>query len=121
MKVPLIKSIYYALQGIYFAFGTERSLRLHAIAMCLTVAAGIYVGLTVVEWGLVSFAVGLVITAELFNTAVERLGDEASGGKYNHTVGRAKDIAAAAVLITALTALAIGIPIVIIPLFQKLF
>jgi diacylglycerol kinase len=75
----------------------------------------------VVEWGLVVTAIGLVLGAELFNTALERICDETSGGKHSEGVKDCKDISAAAVLVTALAALVIGIVILIIPLIQKIF
>jgi diacylglycerol kinase (ATP) len=111
----------FAFRGIYSALKTERNLRIHLVAMCLAVAAGFYLGLSAVEWCLVIFAIGLVLAAELFNTAIERLGDEAAAGKQNKTIGSIKDISAGAVLIAALAALPIGIIVLIIPLFEKLF
>ena len=65
--------------------------------------------------------IAFVLTAELFNTALERLGDELSGGRYNHLVGRAKDISAAAVFVAALAALVVGVIFLIIPLMRSIF
>jgi diacylglycerol kinase len=120
MKRPLTKSFACAFRGIYLTFKAERNFRIHAVALCLAVALGIYLRLAATQWGLVVFAIGLVGVAELFNTAIERLGDEAAGGQHKETVGKAKDIASAAVLLAALTALVIGIIVLLIPLVQKL-
>jgi diacylglycerol kinase (ATP) len=111
----------FAFMGICSALKTERNFRIHLVAMCLAVAAGFYLGLSAVEWCLVIFAIGLVLAAELFNTAIERLGDEAAAGKRIKTIGSIKDISAGAVLIAALTALVIGVIVLVIPLFEKLF
>jgi diacylglycerol kinase (ATP) len=120
MKRPLLKSFACAFRGLYLTFKAERNFRIHAVVLCLVVALGIYLRLAATQWGLVAFAIGLVGVAELFNTAIERLGDEASGGQQKETVGKVKDIASAAVLLAALTALVIGIIVLFIPLAQKL-
>ncbi len=111
----------FAFRGIFSALKTERNLRIHLAAMLLVVVAGFYLGLSAVEWCLVIFAIGLVLAAELFNTAIERLGDEAAAGKQNQTIGNIKDISAGAVLVAASMALVIGVIVLIIPLFEKLF
>ena len=115
------RSLAYALRGIWSAFKSERNLKVHSVALCLVIALGVYLGLEPLEWGLVTFALGLVFVTELINTAVERIGDKAANVKPSHTIGKAKDISAGAVLVAALTALAIGIIFLIIPLFQKIF
>jgi diacylglycerol kinase len=116
-----LRSLVYAFRGIWSAFKSERNLKIHSVALCLVIALGVSLGLAALEWGLVIFALGFVFVTELINTAVERIGDKAANGKMSHTIGTAKDISAAAVLISALTALAIGIIFLIIPLVQKIF
>ena len=111
----------YAFRGLYLAFLSERSFRFHILALCLVVIAGIFLRLSAPEWCLVIFAIGFVLVSELFNTAVERLGDEASGGVWKKTVKNLKDISAAAVLVSALTAAVIGVIVLLIPLVEKLF
>ena len=88
--------------------------------MVVAIALGLFVGLSIMEWGLIIFAIGFVLSAELFNTAVERLGDHIAEGNWNQTVKHLKDIAAAAVLISAIMALAVGIIVIFIPLADKL-
>lgn len=121
MKRPLTRSFAFALRGLWVAIKTERNARLHLIAALAAVGTGVYLGLPAVEWGLVIFAIGSVLASELFNTAIERLCDDTSGGKKDHGIKNCKDISAAAVLLSAAAALIIGIIILIIPLFQKLF
>jgi diacylglycerol kinase len=120
-KRPLYKSIGYALNGFWTALKKERNLKIHVAAMLAAVGAGIYLGLTAVEWGLIIIAIMSVLAAELFNTALEHICDEASGGKHSEGVKNCKDISAAAVLVTAAGALIIGVIILIIPLVQKIF
>ena len=71
------------------------------------VLLGAAVGLTRDEWLWIVAAIGAVLAAEAFNSAVERLGDAVSPGPHP-SVGAAKDLAAGGVLIAALVALAIG-------------
>jgi diacylglycerol kinase len=114
------KSLVYALNGIRSAFKSERNFRIHIVAMIISIAMGLYLQISIQSWAFVIFAIGFVLVAELFNTAVERLGDETANGKQRQRVKQAKDISAGAVLISVLTALAIGLLFLIIPFIQKL-
>jgi len=115
-----LKNLAYALSGIRAAFKSEQSFRIHTIAMVIAVAMGLYLELSLAAWGFVIFAIGFVLTAELFNTAIERLGDEAADGKQKLMIKHAKDASAAAVLVSALTALVIGILFLLIPFIQRM-
>lgn len=97
----------HAFRGVGLALRSELHLQFHAGATVLVLGAGFYFGLSLVEWALVSLAVAGVWAAELFNTALETLTNLASPG-YHPLAGKAKDVAAAAVLLAALGALAVG-------------
>ncbi len=114
------RSFYYAISGILAAFKTELSFRLHLLALVIAVAIGVYINISLTDRGFVIFAAGFVLSAELFNTAVERLGDEAANGCYKLIVKKAKDTAAGAVLISAITALVIGVIFLLIPFIEKI-
>lgn len=116
-----IKSLAYALSGICAAFKSEQSFRLHILALAAAVAMGLYLKLSLTAWGFVIFAIGFVLVAELLNTALERLGDEAANGEQKQIIKKAKDTAAGAVLISALTALVIGLLFLLIPFVRKMF
>ncbi|AMM50880.1 hypothetical protein TH61_06335 [Rufibacter sp. DG15C] len=103
-----INSFGFALKGISSAFRSEVNLRWHVLSAGLVVAVGFYFGLTTVEWALVCTAIGLVWMAELFNTAIEVVVNLVSPGPHP-MAGKAKDIAAGAVLIASLTAAVIGL------------
>jgi diacylglycerol kinase len=115
-----IKSLGYALTGIRTTFKSEQNFRIQIAAMIMAIILGFYLQISLQTWGFVIFSIGAVLVAELFNTAVEKLGDETANGKQRQRVKNAKDTSAAAVLISALTALAIGILFLIIPLIQKM-
>ena len=97
-----------ALQGLREAWRTQPKFRLHVyIAACAT-AAGVWFRLSVTEWLWVSFAVGLVIFAELMNAAIEQTVDLVVGLRPDPLARHVKEIAAACVLIATLLAGAIG-------------
>ena len=97
----------HALRGVGAALRSELHLQLHAGATAAVLGLGLYCGLHPTEWALVALAVAGVWTAELFNTALETLTNLVSPA-YHPLAGRAKDVAAGAVLLAALGALAVG-------------
>lgn len=97
----------HAFRGVGAALRSELHLRFHAVATAAVLGLGFYVELSLTEWALVALAVAGVWAAELFNTAIETLTNLASPG-YHPLAGRAKDVAAGAVLLAALGALAVG-------------
>lgn len=98
----------FALAGLKLALRRERSLRAHALAV-----AGVLVLLAATRapaqwWALLGLACGLVLVAELLNTALEVLADHLHPEQHPE-IGAAKDIAAAAVLLASGVALAVGL------------
>lgn len=97
----------HAFRGIWSALRSEVHLRFHALATVVVIGFGLYCQLTRLEWALIALAVAGVWTAELMNTAIEALTDLASPD-YHALAGKAKDVAAGAVLLAATGALVIG-------------
>jgi diacylglycerol kinase len=108
-----VKSFAYALQGLAHLVRTQTNAQIHLVATVLVCGAGFHFGLNRAEWLGLVVAITLVWSAEAFNTALEQLADTLHPGQHPG-VGRAKDLAAAAVLITALGAVVIGI-VVFVP------
>jgi len=102
-----IAAVRYALRGIGFML-TERNCQVLAAATIAALAAGAYLRLSAGEWCAVVLAITATWVAEGLNTAIERLTDLVSPD-YHPLAGRAKDIAAGAVLLAALGAISIGI------------
>jgi len=103
-----IASFGHAVRGVGSALRSEVHLRFHALATVVTLGLGLYYRLGRLEWALVALAIAAVWTAELANTAIEALTDLASPD-YHPLAGKAKDVAAGAVLLAALGALAVGL------------
>jgi diacylglycerol kinase len=99
---------HHAFAGIAHAIATQANMRIHLAISAAVIAAGVWLGLTRLEWIAIVFAIGLVLQAELLNTAIEAIVDKASPER--HPLAKAaKDCAAGAVLVTALAAVAIGV------------
>lgn len=101
-------SFRYAGQGLRAAWREQRNFRIHSVLTAAVVALGAMCRLDPVRWALLVFALGLVLTAELANTALETLVDLVSPEDHP-LAGRAKDVAAAGVLLAAIAAAVIGL------------
>jgi len=112
-KYPLHQSFKFALRGIFYAFISQRNMRIHILSAFLVILAGIYFGISLTEWMFLSIAITLVLAAETVNTAVETLVDLYTQ-EFHPLAKRAKDLAAGAVLFTAVNAIVIG-SIIFIP------
>lgn len=102
-----IRSFGYAWKGIRQCVGREQNLGTHLVVTAAVIAAGILFGITRTEWMIIVLCIGVVIAAELFNTAIEKLVDLVSP-EWNAVAGQVKDIAAGAVLVCAVAAAVIG-------------
>ncbi|WP_010531025.1 diacylglycerol kinase family protein [Lentibacillus jeotgali] len=109
----------HAWDGLKAVFRTEANFRVHLIAALGVISAGFVFRLTVLKWIVVFFAIGLVLVAEMLNTAIEKMIDYLKPDI--HPEAKAiKDLAAGAVLVSALTAVAAGL-FVFLPELFKLF
>tara|TARA_A100000171_G_C2126099_1_gene143606 strand:- start:1708 stop:2079 length:372 start_codon:yes stop_codon:yes gene_type:complete len=102
-----LKSFNFAFKGLWHVVRHEHNFRVHLFAALLVIALSAYVNLTMNEWLWVISAIAMVLVAELFNSSIEKLVDLVSPA-FNPKAGIVKDIAAAAVLITAVAAAIIG-------------
>jgi rRNA maturation RNase YbeY len=109
----LFSSFRFAILGLFSAFRSERNMWIHLSAGLLVVTAGLILKIQPLEWGLIIFSIALVISTELINTGLEYLVNLIKEER-NEVVRRVKDISAAAVMIAALAAAAIGL-IVFLP------
>ncbi len=107
-----IQSFQHACKGLLFLFREQQNAWIHLFAATGVVVAGFFFRLTTTEWLLVVFAIGFVFSAELLNSAIEEIVNLVSPD-FNKKAGKIKDMAAAAVLISAITAAIIGLTIFI--------
>lgn len=102
-----LASFRFAFKGIAYMMKTQRNAQIHFIAAVAAIVLGFVYKIDFIEWCLVVIAIGLVLMAEMFNTAIEFLIDLVSP-EIQNKAGKAKDIAAGAVLITTISAAIIG-------------
>ena len=107
------KSFKYAFAGYVNAYNSEPNMKFHTIIGILVLIGGFILKISPIEWIFLVFTIGLVIGAELLNTAIEHLVDLATQ-EYKRKAMLAKDTAAAYVMILSLTAVVIG-SIIFIP------
>ncbi|MEA2008241.1 MAG: diacylglycerol kinase family protein [Chloroflexota bacterium] len=112
------QSIQYALQGIKHALRTEPNTWVHAGISVAVIIMGIWLTLTPLEWAILLLTMSLTWAAEFFNTALEAALDLLHPEPHPK-VKIAKDISAAAVLITAFFAVLIGLLILGPPLWER--
>jgi diacylglycerol kinase (ATP) len=101
------RSFQHAIRGLRLMLRSQHNAWIHAVVTVLALAAGLFFRISAVEWCLVVLAMSSVWAAEALNTAVEFLAD-ATTTKYHSVIGKAKDVAAGAVLATAIGAALVG-------------
>lgn len=108
-----LKSFSYAFKGLISASKSERNFRIQLACALLVILFGVIFSLSRYEWLAIVLCIGLVLFAELVNTAIEKLLDFVHPGLHAK-VGEIKDLSAAAVLVLATSSLIIAL-IIFIP------
>jgi diacylglycerol kinase len=103
-----IQSFGYASRGIRAVFGTEINMKIHLVVALLVVIFGFVFQISLTEWMLCLLCFGLVVGAEMMNTAIENVVDLVTSNQHP-LAGKAKDIAAGSVLISAIISAIIGL------------
>ena len=108
-----LRSFRYAFAGMRLLFGEEHNARIHATITVLVVVAGIVLRVSPVEWGVLVICIGMVLAAEAFNSAIERVANYLTTDRDDR-IRDIKDLAAGAVLLCAIAAAIVGL-IVFVP------
>lgn len=103
-----IRSFSYAFNGLAAMMRNQHNFYIHITLAIFALALAYLLNISKTEFLFIVVAIGMVLSAEVFNTAIEKLTDLAQPN-HDPKAGMIKDIAAAAVLITAICALAIGL------------
>ena len=98
----------YAFKGVLFCIKTCRNFRIHTVAVLVVLYFSRFYQLSKTDYAILLVLFGLVLTSEAVNSAIEQCCNEVSVN-YSERIKFAKDAAAGAVLITALTALCVAI------------
>ena len=97
-----------AFRGLYVVKQTTRHLLVHIFSAVLVIFLGFYLKISGVEWILLIFAIGLVLVTEALNTAIE-IDIDLTSPEYHPYARDTKDVAAGAVLLSAMVAIIIGL------------
>ncbi|MGR7813866.1 diacylglycerol kinase [Lacinutrix undariae] len=110
-----LKSVGFAYKGAVFLLKTEASIKVQFAVAILVTVAGFYFNISTTEWLFQIGFIGLVMSMEGLNTAIEYIADFIHP-EHHITIGRIKDIAAGAVFISAIAAIT-GALVIYIPKF----
>lgn len=110
--VNRIKGAKYALKGAFILLRTEASIQVQFVIASILTIAGLYYEISATEWMFQVFSIGLIMSIEGLNTAIEEIADFIHP-EFHNKIGLIKDIAAGAVFIAAMAATTIGLIIYI--------
>ena len=113
------QSFRFAFAGLWHVFRTQRNARIHAAVTLAVVALGLFLRLSPLRWAVLALTVGAVLAAEAMNTVVESLVDLVAP-TFHPQAKIAKDAAAGAVLVLAMSAVVVGLLILGPPLWAIL-
>lgn len=102
------RSFVFAYAGILAALKSEQNIRFHFTAAVIVVVAGLWTGLSGIEWMILVLAIGGMVSFEMFNSSMERIVDLASPDLHP-LAKQAKDMAAGGVLVFAIASAIIGL------------
>jgi diacylglycerol kinase len=105
-----MRSFSFAGQGVWHAVRTQRNMRVHLAAALVVVIVGGIVGISAADWAALALAIGLVLTAEIFNTVIEAVIDLHTP-EFHPLAKIAKDGAAGAVLVASLAAVGVAVAV----------
>jgi len=106
--VKRAESLTHAWRGIKIFLKSTHNAWVHIVLFLITIALGFYFNITTTEWMMIIFASGLVFTSEAINTAIE-IDIDLTSPNFHPYARDTKDVAAGAVLISAITAVVVGV------------
>ncbi len=108
-----------ARKGMRLTLKSERNIRVHIFVAILVLLSAYYFNFSLVKFCILLLTIAAVISAEMFNSAIEFSLDAIFHNRYSRMVGMAKDIAAGAVLVVTVSAVLIGV-LLFAPVFANL-
>jgi diacylglycerol kinase len=115
----LLRSFQHAFSGLWQALRTQRNARIHLALAIVAILLGLVLGLDPGSWAIIALTIGVVFLAELLNTALEATIDMVVED-YRPQAKLAKDLAAGAVLVSAIMAVTVGLLVLGPPLLARL-
>lgn len=115
------ESFKYAFKGMQTVFKEERNMKTHVFLGILAILFSWWLGLNRMEWILVLLSIFLVLVMEIWNTVIENVVDLVTNRQFHPLAEKAKDMAAAAVLLTAFFSMLIAALIFVPRLFELIY
>ena len=103
-----IQSFKFAFKGILLLFQNEHNAWIHFLLMICAISLGFYLGISKFEWIAIILCIGIVLAAEIFNTAIEQIANFVQPNQ-DKKIERIKDLAAGGVLIASISAFLVGL------------
>ena len=114
-----IQSFRHAFRGLFYVMKTQRNAWIHSTITFVIFIIGLWLKISFTDWAILVLAIAFVFMAEFVNTAIEAVIDLASPNK--HPLAKiGKDVGAAAVLVSAIASVLVGILILVSPLLEKI-
>lgn len=107
-----------ARKGMRLTIKSERNVRVHLFIAGLVLITAYCLNFSITKFCIVLVTIASVISAEMFNSAIEFSLDSIYHNKYSRMVGMAKDIAAGAVMVVTITALMVGVLLFVPPIIS---
>ena len=108
--ISFLRGFRFAAEGIAYVFRTQRNARVHLVITGFVILGAFYLRVSATEWAVLLATVGLVLSAEIFNTVVE-LAVDLLVQRHDPRAKVAKDAGAGAVLIAAICAVGVGVAV----------
>jgi diacylglycerol kinase len=102
-----VDSYRYAFRGIWLAMQSEKNMIIHSLAALAVMIVNYVLAVTRSEWIITIMLISIVISSEIFNTAIEKLADRVTI-EHDPIIGLVKDLAAGGVLVICIAAVACG-------------
>lgn len=115
----LRNSFKYSMAGLRYAYKNEQSMTIHVIVTATVVVLGLLFKITLTEWMICLFLIGIIMATELINTALEAVVDMYTQD-YHPLAKVAKDTASAAVFVFSIVSFVVGM-LIFVPYVIKLF
>lgn len=115
-----IDSLLHALDGVITVYRDERNMKYHTLLSLIPIALGLYFQVSILEWILLIFCIFFVVLMEFLNSMVENIVDLIVEHHFHPLAKKAKDIAAGAVLLSALFTLIVA-ALIFLPKLYLLF
>ena len=106
--MAVFKSFLHAFRGIFILIKTDRNFKVHLFALIIVISVGFYLKISNYDWIIIVLTSALVLSLEAINSSLEKVCDEMTLER-KESIRNIKDIAAGAVVISAISAVVVAV------------